>query len=154
MTASEPTVVFKPNHGDRVLWRASVTVSLMLVGVGLLCVFAAAPLSLSFVVISLGLLNTARAISSMLGQVIVTAEGIEKRTRIANGFIISWEDVDSWSVPPHRCRRPRSARFVFRGSLFSRAIFEGEVSEPGFDYFLREVRMHIPRKEVARPAYW
>ncbi len=141
--------IFRPSRYYNVFCGVAVVLSLTFVAAGIVCFLSVGPHPFSFAFSILGILGTAAAIGSMFTRTVITADGITKRPVISGGFSLHWRDVDSWEQLPRRSDDPPCVRFRVRGSRFPRVVFDYEVEQPGFDFFLNYVRQYVSQRESA-----
>jgi len=88
-----------------------------------------------------------------LTRVVIDPSGLHKRAPFDGGFRASWDEIESWSVYlrdtdgdslPH-------ADFTLHDRR-SGTVHSVDVSRPGFDAFLKDVRAHIGARETPDPG--
>jgi hypothetical protein len=90
----------------------------------------------------------------LLTRVAVNGSGLVKRAPLAGSFRACWDEVEFWWVDqgsPDRDTLPHAC-FRLRGHWQSAVVHAADVSLPGFDAFLAEVRAHIGDRETSNPA--
>jgi hypothetical protein len=149
MITSTPPIIFRPRRYDAVLCGIAVLLSLVFVAAGVACFIVVGPHIFSFAFTGIGIIAAAAAVGSMFVRTVITSDGIAKRPRIAGGFTLRWQEVDSWEQLPRRFDDAPCVRFRIRGSRFPRVVFDYEVEQPGFESFLSYVRQHVSQREAA-----
>jgi hypothetical protein len=102
----------------------------------------------SFAFTGLGLIGVVACVSSIFIRIVVSADGIKKSPWITAGFVLRWENIDSWSVIPPRFDDPRLVRFRIRGRRLPRVVADYDVENPGFETFLEQIKEYISQKEI------
>jgi hypothetical protein len=103
----------------------------------------------------LGGLATVVALLLLTTRVVVDDAGVAKRPLLANGFVLRWEDVESWSVAASDLDDSftfRVVRFKVRGKRRECRVHDSEAWRPAFEQFLGDVRAHARDREVQAPA--
>lgn len=142
-------IVFKPRRYSSVLSGVAVFLSLLFVAAGLACFYAVGLHPFSFVFTAIGLVTATAAIASMFTRTVISGDGITKKPRVAGGFSLRWQEVDSWEQLPRKFDDAPCVRFRVRGSRLPRVVFDYEVEQPGFESFLSYVRQHVSQREAA-----
>jgi hypothetical protein len=125
------------------LFAASGAQAIALIGfrseVILTCVLAAATLGV--------------AVCILLTRVAVDDSGLDRRAPLAGGFRVSWDQVESWWVHRGNVRRDTLPQACFRlwGQRSNLVVHAADVSRPGFDTFLADVRARLGDRETADP---
>jgi hypothetical protein len=90
----------------------------------------------------------------LMTRVTVSGSGVEKRAPLDGSFRACWDEVESWWVERGGADRDTlpHARFRLRGRWEAGVVHAADVSRPGFDAFLAEVRAHAGDRETANPA--
>jgi hypothetical protein len=88
-------------------------------------------------------------------RIIVDEHGIVMAGLLLRRRLVVWNALRSWKISivsrateaeDFICRK---VHFYVAGRLFAVRIWEGEVSHPGFDAFVRDIRRHAGPKEAA-----
>ena len=146
------TIPPKVFHSSRSKSAFSAVCSSLFVMIGIPCFSVQEAHLFAYVFTVLGSIGLASSIIFYLQKVIITPSGITKKPR---GFSIDWENVDSWMVEDIQSPSEDSfTKFSIRIKICDRRIMakidDSEVTNPGFEKLLQEIRRYVPQKERRR----
>src|SRR5262245_21464471 len=91
----------------------------------------------------LGALCIGVSVCILLTRVVLDPSGLHKRAPFDGGFRACWDEIESWTVYPRDADGDSLPHADFRlRDRRTESVYSVDVSRPGFEAFLNEVRRH------------